>query len=155
MSEFSLLGFIEHLAVMGAELVVEEHEALARAAELIEREAKDAVGEYQQPAGPFAAWDPLTDATKEDRVHQGFPEDEPELRTGELRDSIEHVVVGREAEIGSNSEVMEWQELGTSKMPPRSIIGGAAVRKEAEVVELIGEGAFAVLNGGGRSLKIR
>jgi HK97 gp10 family phage protein len=148
MADFTLAGFVEHLAVLAVELVHAEHTALEEAALLIENEAKAAIGEYQQAAGPFDAWAELADSTKADRLEQGYPENEPELRTGELRDSIEHTVHGREADIGSDSEILEYQELGTSKMPARSILGGAAVRKEAEVVELIGEGVNAALIGG-------
>lgn len=147
MKEFSILGFVEHLAVMAAEMVVVEHEALERAAEVIEHEAKESVGHYQEQSGPFAAWDPLAEATMADRAAKGFPEDEPELRTGEMRDSIEHVVIGHEAEIGSNSEILEWQELGTAKMPPRSVLGGAAARKADAVSAEIGREVVAALVG--------
>ena len=32
-----------------------------------------------------------------------------------------------------------YQELGTSKMPPRSFLGGAAFAKQAEVLEVLGQ----------------
>ena len=160
MREFSLLGFAAHLTHIGAEMVSAEHHALEEAALVIETEAKTSIGHYQEQAGPFAAWEELAEATKQDRVNQGFPENEPELRTGEMRDSIEHTVLpsGREAEIGSDSEVLEWQELGTAKMPPRSILGGAAVRKADQVVEIIGGRVYAALIGeqvAGRRLSIK
>ncbi len=147
MKDFTILGFVEHLVIIQTEIVVAEHEGLDRAAEIIQAEAKDSLGEYQQDAPPFAGWAELADSTKQDRVRQGYPEDEPELRTGEMRDSIERTVEGREAEVGSDSEVLEFQELGTSKMPPRSILGGAAVRKGPEVAEEIGERYVAALIG--------
>jgi HK97 gp10 family phage protein len=145
--EFTLLGFIEHAALMAVEVIAAEHHALEKAAKIVEAEAKASVGTYQGQSGPFAAWDPLAEATKADRVAKSFPEDEPELRTGEMRDSIEHTVKNHEAEIGSNSEILEWQELGTAKMPPRSILGGAAARKEHQVVEVLGSEVVAVLAG--------
>ncbi len=148
MKEFSLLGFIEHAALMAVEVVAAEHHALEHAAELVEAEAKASVGHYQAQSGPFAAWAELADATKDDRVAQGFPANEPELRTGELRDSIEHTVTGHEAEIGSDSEVMEYHELGTAKMPPRSILGGAAARKADQVAEIFGAEVVGVLASG-------
>jgi hypothetical protein len=153
MQEFTLGGFITHLGVMAAEMVVAEHEGLERAAEIIEIEAKDSVGHYQQASGPFAAWATLSDATKEDRANRGYPEDEPELRDGTLRDSIEHKVVGKEAEVGSDNPIMEYQELGTSRIPPRSILGGAAVRKGEEASEALGEDVVLALYGA-RRLKI-
>jgi hypothetical protein len=147
MREFSLGGFIEHLGVMAAEVVIAEHEGLERAAQIIDAEAKNSIGHYQDEAPPFAAWADLAESTKADRVSKGFSEDEPELRTGELRDSIQHKVVGREAEIGSDSPIMEYQELGTVRIPPRSILGGAAVRKGEEAAEAVGEDVVAVLIG--------
>ena len=145
--EFSLEGFVAHMAGMAASVDAHIEHDLEHAAQVIEAEAKSSLGEYQAAAGPFAAWAELADATKDDRVRQGFPENEPELRTGELRDSYEHTVSGHEAEIGSNSEVAEWQELGTSKMPPRSILGSAAVRRTPDVLRILGEGYVAALVG--------
>ena len=147
MSEFTLLGFVEHLAVMAAEVVIAEHHALEHAAKVVEKEAKDSIGHYQSQSGPFVAWAELADSTKADRARKGYAEDEPELRDGTLRDSIEHNVGGRDAHIGSNNPIMVFQELGTAKMPPRSILGGAAARKEKEVVEIIGETMVAALIG--------
>lgn len=148
MRNFSLLGFIEHAAVMAAEVVIAEHEALEKGAEIVEKEAKDAIGVYQTQAGPFAAWAELADATKADRVARGYSENDPELRTGDLRDSIEHTVLGHEAHIGSDSEIMVFQELGTATMPARSILGGAAVRKGPEVAMIAGSEVVAALIGG-------
>lgn len=155
MREFSILGFVEHLAVIGAEIVVAEHEALVKSAEIIETEAKRSLGEYQEESGPIAAWAELADATKADRVQQGYPENDPELRSGALRDSIEKTIGSNEADIGSDSPIMEYQELGTAKMPPRSIMGGAAARRADEVAQVIGDEFVAVLIGGSAPLRIR
>jgi hypothetical protein len=51
------------------------------------------------------------------------------------------------AEVGSNSDIMVYQELGTAHIPPRSILGGAAARKEDEVVKVLGSGVIAALIG--------
>jgi hypothetical protein len=152
MREFSLLEFATFLPHLAAEVVVAEVESLKEVALVVEKEAKDAIGEYQAASGPFTAWAELADSTKADRVAHGFSENDPELRTGELRNSIEHYVhrrvpVENWAEVGSNSDIMVYQELGTWKMPPRSILGGAAARKEKEVVEILGAGAAAALIG--------
>lgn len=157
--EFTIPGFVQHLAVIAVEVVHAEREAIDKALEIVQTEARDSLGTYQPQSGPFAAWAPLAEATKEDRVRQGFPEDEPEKRTGALGESIERTVFpsGREGETGSDSPVMEWQELGTSKMPPRSIMGGAAARKADEVAEVIGGRVYAALVGSsvaGRLIRI-
>lgn len=143
----NILAFVEHLAVVQTEIVVAEHEGLERGTRIVQAEAKAAIGEYQAAAGPFAAWSPLAEATKEDRARHGFSDDEPELRTGELRDSIQRVVVGNVGHVGSDNPVMVYQELGTPTIPPRSILGGAAVRKTNEVGKEIGETFVAALAG--------
>jgi hypothetical protein len=147
MREFSLLGFIEHIAVVAVEVVHAEQHALERGAQIIEKEAKDSLGHYQPQSGPFDAWDELADFTKDDRLKQGYPEDEPELRSGRMGGTIEHTVMPHQAEIGSDDEILEMQELGTEHMPPRSILGGAAARKADEVAELLGEEVVAALIG--------
>lgn len=153
MREFgSIDAFLLELAEIVVAVDEAEHHALDHAAAIIQTEAKDSVGTYQGESGPFEAWAPLAAATMEDRERQGFPADEPELRTGELRDSIERSVqpraglIGdRTAEVGSNDPVMEYQELGTATIPPRSILGGAAARKSDEVAEVIGQTVEAAL----------
>lgn len=67
--------------------------------------------------------------------------------TGDLRDSIEHTVLGDEAHVGSNSEIAEYQELGTAHIPPRSFLGSALVQTTDEVVKIIGEGVVGALTG--------
>jgi len=123
------------------------HELLERSAKSIERRAKEKLGSYQDQSGQFVAWAELAESTKQDREQQGYPENEPLLRSGELRDSIEHQVIGNVAHIGSNSDVAVYQELGTDKMPPRSFLGGAAHEKAPEIVEMMGENVTLHLSG--------
>lgn len=147
MMEFSLTGFAAHLGRLVIAEAIETEHALETVARIVEKEAKAEIGHYQSAAGPFVAWAELADSTKEDRAKHGFPENDPLLRTGEMRDSIEHTVHGHEADIGSNDDKAVWQELGTATIPPRSFLGGAAFRKEHEVVEHIGADTFAYLCG--------
>ena len=149
MTDFSILEFIAKLAEAEEKMQEAVRHGLTKAAEIVEAEAKESIGTYQDAAGPFVPWAELADATKSDRVAQGFSENEHELRTGELRDGIGHSVemagsASGTAVVGSASDVMVYQELGTSRMPPRSILGGAAVRKTDEVVDVL---AKAVLHG--------
>lgn len=146
--EFSLLGFIQHLSVMAAEVVVAEHEGLERAARIIEAEAEAEIGHYQEQAGEFEAWQELAESTKDERVKLGFTENDPLLRDGsKIKDTIEYTVGDKEAEVGTNSQEAEWAELGTSKMPPRSFLGGAAVRKGPEAARAIGMDVVTALVG--------
>ncbi|TXL80223.1 hypothetical protein D9O29_05745 [Pantoea vagans] len=104
----------------------------------IEETAKEEIGVYQPAYGTFDAWLPLAEATKADRVRQGYSEDEPLLRSGELRDSIESEVVGLAAIVGTKSEIGLWQEVGTSHIQPRPFIGPAYVRKIDPLMDAIG-----------------
>jgi len=104
----------------------------------IEETAKEEIGVYQPAYGPFEAWAPLAASTKADRVRQGYTEDDPLLRSGELRGSIESEVVGLAAIVGTKSQIGLWQEVGTTRIPPRPYIGPAYVRKIDPLMESIG-----------------
>jgi hypothetical protein len=129
MKEFSIEAFADHLAGLGAGMPVLEEIVLEHIGLTVERAAKDKIGEYQAESGPFEAWPSLAESTKEDRLRKGYSEDDPGLRSGAMRDSIEHVVLPGEVHIGSNDDDLLWFELGTSKQPPRSVIGAAAFEK--------------------------
>lgn len=104
----------------------------------IEETAKEEIGVYQPAYGPFEAWSPLAESTKADRVRLGYTEDNPLLRSGKLRDSIESEIVGLAAIVGTKSEIGLWQEVGTDRIPPRPFIGTAYVRKIDPLTDLIG-----------------
>lgn len=140
MKEFSLTGF----AALLTELAVvkdTEHHALEAAAVVVETEAKRVLGTYEY------GWPELAESTKAQRIAQGYPENEPGLRSGEMRDSIAHVTFSEEAEIGSDDEHLVFFELGTVKQPPRQVLGGAAMHKEAEIVDFFGRTMVAHLSG--------
>ncbi len=151
MREFSIGEFVLHLAAVHERMEHGDQEAMEQAALVVENRAKADIGHYQTGIAPFADWASLAEATRDDRVRQGFPEDDPLLRTGGLRDSIEHVVAAFEAVIGSNSEIAEYQELGTDKIPPRSFLGGAAVQTGEEVARILQQGVVKALVGAGVS----
>ncbi len=151
MGEFSILGFVAKLT----EMTITTHEfteqALKESARIVQKEAKDSIGDYQGDAGPFMAWSELADSTKEDRIRLGFTENDPGERSGEMRESIETTVhadgMTGEAHIGSDADEMVWFELGTTTQPPRSVLGGALFRKADEVEALIGSSVMAGLTG--------
>lgn len=158
---FDLLGFANHLSHLHVAVMAEQERAMHKAGELVEKEAKAEIGHYQSAARPFEAWTPLAVSTLADKGQLGYsPPDNPLLREGDLRDSIGHKVEMQlgygeiECVIGSNSQVAVWQELGTSKMPPRSFLGGAAVRKSHEVAEEIGRYSIVALCGGESNVRI-
>lgn len=104
----------------------------------IEETAREEIGEYQPAVGPFNAWSPLAEATKTARMRSGYSADEPLLRSGGLRDTIESEVLGLAAIVGTKSEIGLWQEVGTDRVPPRPFIGPAYVRKIDPLMESIG-----------------
>ena len=128
------------LFMEGHELFKEhEQKGLKKAAEIIQEESKSELGNYQDAVGPLEAWAELADATKEDRVHRGYPENEPLLREGTLRDSINVYKDDDGYTVGSELEQAYYLEVGTEKMPPRSFLEGAFYRKEKEIAEEVGD----------------
>jgi hypothetical protein len=136
--QFTMEGFAAHLESLAAGMAAFDLSTLERIGAKVTTAAKDKIGEYQAQAGPFAAWSPLTESTKADRLRAGYSEDNPELRSGELRDSIEYVVAPPEVIIGSPLDIALWQEMGTVKMPARSFLGGAAFEQAPILVSEAG-----------------
>ena len=149
MPDMSLAGFMTHLAGVTMELKRGNHAAMERACQVVKAEAVREIGTYQDAAGPFSGWAELADATKDQRVALGFSENDPGLRTGEMRDSIQHHAEAAEGVIGSDDDKLVWFELGTSKQPPRSVLGIAAAHKAEQVAKILGHGVVAHLLGGG------
>ncbi len=137
--EFSSIAqFAEHLLLASAKEVLALHAGLEKCAQLIENTAKAEIGTYQQATGPFQDWAELADATKEDRMQQGYTENDPLLRSGELRDSIQHETGGLEAVIGSTSPIMAYQEFGTGTIPPRPVLGPASFKNKRKIQGILG-----------------
>jgi hypothetical protein len=120
------------------------HNMLEVAGQMVEAEAKRLLGTYDYNP----RWPELADATKEDRVAKGFPENEPGLRTGEMRDSIGHTVVGNTAHVGSDNDELVWFELGTVKQPPRTVLKGAALNMKDHIEHMMGYNLHAYLSTG-------
>lgn len=132
------MNLLEFSGIMGSVAIETERllaEQLELACEVIEHSAKEAIGTYD------FGWQELAEVTKKDRVSKGYPENEPLLRTGELRDSIQHNVstVPMEAYVGSDNwkaPIHEFGVVGPPRIPPRPFLGGAVVATEHEVTEL-------------------
>jgi Bacteriophage HK97-gp10, putative tail-component len=144
MREFDLASFA---AFVTEELVDNVERAREEALEL---GAKAIAGEAKRVIGTYAyRWPQLAPATQADREHQGFPANEPLLRTGEMRDSIHYTIIkpGVEAEIGSDSDIAVWQELGTATIPPRPFLSASAARLEKPIRRMIRETVGAAVEG--------
>lgn len=110
-----------------------KHEALEKGAKIIEEEAKRVLGTDGY------GWTPLSPHTV--KTQPGML-----LESGEMRDSIEHVVPNNDvAYIGSNNDKAVWHELGTAKIPARSFLMGAATAKLEEVGKEIGKHIVKVI----------
>lgn len=150
MKSFDNLGsFIAHMAAVEASIMVHAERGLKKSAMVVEKTAKDELGTYQQAVGPFPAWSPLAEATKEDRARHGFTPDDPLMRDGTLiRDSIEHEVHGHEAVIGSKEDVAAYQEFGTERIPPRPFMGPAVIHSKKKIEQIMGHGLVKAIVGG-------
>jgi hypothetical protein len=145
----SLEGLIEKLATFPMEVAEFNHKAMEKACLVVEKEVKAEIGTYQTAVGDFPAWAELADSTKEDRVRQGYTENDPLLRDGTLRDSVTHEVDadGSKGIVSSDSDIAVYQELGTSRIPPRPFFGGAAFRKAEHVQAILGTAMVGALAG--------
>lgn len=115
--------------------------------QFIEDEAKRKFGIYQQTSGPYPAWLPLAESTKKQRVAQGYAPDNPLYRSGDLMNSIHHKSDAESVVIGSNEDIMVWQELGTHTIPERPVLGPAAFENKIKIGKIIGAGVWAWLTG--------
>lgn len=149
MPDMSLLGFIGHLAGFAARLDAHEHKALDHIGKIVAEEAKHELGTYQEAVGQFGAWPSLAESTQAERTRLGFTPDDPGLRSGAMRDSIEHVVADREAVIGSADEHLEYFELGTRHQPPRSVLGMAVLHEEHQIRAIAGGAVVSAFIGHG------
>ncbi len=129
----SLEGFAAVLLKLAATSEAEQR-GLEKAAVIVETEAKRVIGTYDY------GWPALAESTLARKAANT-----PLLETGEMRASIKHQVAPRAANIGSNSDIAVYQELGTATIPARSFLGGAAAHKGKEVADAIGTEMFTHL----------
>jgi phage gpG-like protein len=111
---------------------------VARACEMVCAEAKRVIGEG------YPEWPALQPATLARKMMAT-----PLLETGEMRASIEWQSHGLEGAVGSNNDKAVWQELGTSRIPPRSFLMGAAVHMEEKIHKMAARAVMAIIAGKG------
>jgi HK97 gp10 family phage protein len=138
MMPLSLLEMAGALAAAEVAIHANARAALETVAQRVEKTAKAEFGVYQDAVGPFPEWAELAESTKEDRVAKGYAENNPLLRDGTLRDSISHDVKDLTATIGSTSQIMEYQEFGTSRIPPRPVLGPAVIHNHDAIIGGLG-----------------
>lgn len=98
----------------------------------------------------ISEWAPLAPSTIAQKTRLGYvghlSATDPLLRTGEMRGSVENTVAGFEGVVGSGDKVALYQELGTSRIPPRPFIGLAASRSRPVAEIFFGQAAMRLLS---------
>src|ERR1700675_269663 len=135
---YSIASFIVKLGVIEAELEVVGHSAIAAACQMIADEARRVIGTYDY------GWPSLAPSTLAKKSA-----DTPLLETGEMRNSIQWNASGNTGSVGSNLDRAVFQELGTSRIPPRPFLLGAAVAMEPEIHALFKRAVIACIAGKG------
>ena len=149
----SFEGFAEHLVKVTLATHEAKLKAMEAATKIVQKQAKAEIGSYQDGLGNVPGWAELADSTKADRLRQGYSENDPGLRSGAMRDSIQRTVKEGDTSgdvagfVGSDMDELVWFELGTSKQPPRSVLAMAATRKESDIHRMIGEAFYTALVG--------
>ena len=148
MSElFTLLGFAAELHAIDRDLEALGPKIIERACQIVQKKAKAAIGTEHE------MWPALAESTIKDKAAHGYKIPAPLLRTGEMRDSIEYTVHGNEGAVGSDLDIAVYQELGTSKIPPRSFLVSSAISSEDKIHRMAGAAAVAALSGHGHNAR--
>lgn len=134
MKEFSLASLAAFATGNVVAIDHAKHEALEKAAVIVEDGSKKAIGTYD------FGWPQLAQSTID---RKGA--DTPLLETGAMRDSIRHEVTGDTARIGSDLDYALYQEVGTSRIPPRSFLMGSALNHKDEIIHEVGETVFKLI----------
>ena len=147
MKLFDIAGFIAEIPAIERDLEASGPMIVEKACKIVQARAKSAIGRDHE------LWAPLATSTIADKQAHGFPTPKPLLRTGELRDSIEYTVHGLEGAVGSDLDIAVYQELGTSRIPPRSFLVSSAISSEGKIHRMAGATAVAALSGFGHNAR--
>jgi len=150
MKEYKSFGaFARAIERAAAELEAAYATAMEAGALVVEAAAKAEFGHYQrEDMGPMTPWEELKDATKwqhnmaivNGEAADDAGENTPLLVTGDLRESIKHETEPKAFVVGSESEIMVYQEVGTPEgIPPRPVLGTAMYRNAEVVANLVGQ----------------
>lgn len=109
---------------------------------------REELGTYQREnMGDAAPWAELKDETKIARLREGYSENDPEFRSGQLWASIEYRAEPREFYVWSTDPVAVYQELGTPTIPPRAFFAPALHRNIPSILRFVGEAIEESLSG--------
>ena len=132
-----MLEFAAKLAAADVALEVGSEIALAKSCAMLSSKAKDLIGV------PHEEWPPLAPSTlaHKDGVNT------PLLETGEMRDSITWNSDATEGYVGSDNKKLVYNEFGTSRIPPRPVLGLALTQNERKVERLVEKEVAAAIGG--------
>jgi hypothetical protein len=144
---FSILEFLAEIPAIERDLHASGPKIVEEACKIVQKKAKAAIGKEHE------LWAPLAESTISDKQKHGFPTPKPLLRTGELRDSIQYTVHGNEGAVGSDLDRAVWQELGTSRIPPRSFLVSSAIASEDRIHRMAAATTISALSGFGHGAR--
>ena len=141
-----MMDFKEFEAMLAASLrsaVPRIEIGLDKVGELAETLAAHYPGEYQP------GWAPLAASTIADKVAKGFPVPSPLKRTGDMAASYKKEIdfAALAVIVGSEEKVALYQEMGTSRMPPRPVLSLAMKNALPHAAEVFGNIAVSLLTG--------
>lgn len=125
--------------------------SLRQAAQLVTRDARAQIGEYQPAVGAYPAWEPLAESTEEEKARLGAPAEAPLERFGALKKSFKSDPPTEDSILfGSDDPVMEYHEFGTVKMPARPALGPGLLKNIDRIQQIFGMNAVRAIVGGQR-----
>jgi hypothetical protein len=119
---------VRKFSSIGVGLGAIKHAALEAGAKEFLKRAQAALGTYEY------GWPPLAEST----VAKKATGDSPGLETGEMHDSGSYEVHAWSFTVGFTDPKIAWFEHGTSRQPPRPVIGGTISHHGASIALLIG-----------------
>ena len=141
------LAFAEHLILVEAMIHVELKEGLTHVLKVLKKDMIAQIGHYQDEAGPYGAWQPLTESTEEEKARLGAPANAPLERTGELEKSFHYETDELEGVVGSTDPAMIYAEYGTKRGPPRPVVGPALYKNREKVQAITGHAVLIAIAG--------
>lgn len=129
-----------------AELPLTYAAAMRAGGESVKNDAQERIGHYQ------AGWDLLQPATVAQKIRMeiapgGDGGDNPLLRTGDMRDSIAAESTDAGFVVGSAADVLAYQEIGTSRIPPRPVLAPALKHMAPFITTVLGRAVEKTLAG--------
>jgi len=135
--------------------------AFEEVGQMFKADAQSRIGSYQEAEGPFPAWAQLANATQDERERKGFTRNDPLLRRGLVRDSIEVAATAESVKVGVPDKIVDGDdgkpidigvvaealEKGTDHIPPRSYLGQALFHMRERATAIINEAIAKRLRG--------